>query len=253
MKKFTFIGCSITKGVGLPNEEHDENNYANLIGKHFNAKVKNLSKGGNSNYNIFITALNELLYTKPDVLFLQWSALNRLWLYPGPDTQLFLSHSIEHDYNYRGLFFSQKELKKLADSYHLLNHDYHNLMVIVNYSKILESVATTDTQIVFINGLIPWTSDIASSDTINDYSKNLSAYSKEILDFDTRNDVELNEFYTNLHLAVNSLQSDKWVNMFDSLYDITIDIGNDNLHPGIESHKHYASMIINYLKNDKTI
>jgi hypothetical protein len=40
MKKFTFIGCSITKGVGLPKEDLDENNYTNIVSKYFNEYTK---------------------------------------------------------------------------------------------------------------------------------------------------------------------------------------------------------------------
>lgn len=248
MTMFTFLGCSFTVGVGLDHEKDDFFNYTNLVSTQFDAQVNNLAISGNSNYRIFIAAINELLFSKSDILFVQWSALNRLWLYPSPDTELMLSLQVENDYNYRGLLFSKKELQKVSDCYHLLNHDYHNLLEIINYSKILQSL-TTDTRIVFINGLLPWTVDISKLDTANNYSKKLSAYSKEILDFDNRNDIELNKFFTKLNLAVNSLDQHRWVNMFESFKDTAIDAGNDNRHPGPNSHQLYANKIINYLNN----
>lgn len=247
MTTFTFVGCSLTVGIGLEHEKDDPNNYTNLVANHYKAQVKNLAVGGNSNYNIFISALTEILFSKSDILFVQWSALNRLWVYPGPNTQLFLSSYIKFDYAYRDLFFSKKELQQLANAYHLLNHDYHNIIELINYSNILESVARDKTKIVFINGLIPWTKEICDLSTTMNYATKLSKYTKEILDFNTRDDVELDEFFTNLHLAVNSLQSDKWVNMFDSLNDNAVDTGNDNLHPGPKSHHLFANKIINYL------
>ena len=39
--------------------------------------------------------------------------------------------------------------------------------------------------------------------------------------------------------------------MFDSFQSNVIDFGNDNQHPGPESHKLYANQIINYLKEQQ--
>lgn len=80
MDKFTFVGCSFTVGEGLEFEKTDSNNYTNIVVKKYSANILNLAKKGNSNYNIFITALNELLFNTPDKIFIQWSALNRLRL-----------------------------------------------------------------------------------------------------------------------------------------------------------------------------
>ena len=123
MTTFTFVGCSFTVGIGLELEKTDLDNYANIVSKNFNAQVNNLAGGGNSNYNIFMSALNELLYSKQDKLFVQWTSLNRLWLYPGPDTTISLSHTIVDDYKYKDLFFSKKDLQKVSDIYHLLNQN----------------------------------------------------------------------------------------------------------------------------------
>ena len=128
--RFTFIGCSFTVGVGLDHEKNDVNNYTNIVANHCSADVKNSAVGGNSNYNIFMTAVNEILFNTPDKIFVQWSNLNRLWLYPGPNTKLVLSHTIKTDYEYRDIFYSKKELQKFTDTYHILNHDYNNEFII---------------------------------------------------------------------------------------------------------------------------
>jgi hypothetical protein len=254
MTQFTFVGCSLTQGVGLSKEKDDPGNYANLIARKFDARVKNLAVAGNNNHNIFLSALNEIIFSRADTIFVQWSALHRLWLYPGPDVTLGFSPKIINDFTYRDLFFSKKDLQKLVNTYHLLNHDYNGLMQIINYSKILESVSDSySTQVIFINGLLPWTPEILNANTADNYAQNLSKYSKELLDFDTRNDTELNKFFTDLTESLNSLQCSKWVNMFDSLWNSKIDLGNDDEHPGPESHKLYAAKIINYLTNDKKL
>ena len=246
--RFTFIGCSFTVGVGLDHEKNDVNNYTNIVANHCSADVKNSAVGGNSNYNIFMTAVNEILFNTPDKIFVQWSNLNRLWLYPGPNTKLVLSHTIKTDYEYRDIFYSKKELQKFTDTYHILNHDYNNLITLINYCNILTEINKNTTQLIFINGLLPWTNEISSSDTMGNFSKNLSNYTKEILEFNSRDDNELLEFFTKLNVAVLSLNQSVWINMFNSFAKLAVDVGTDNEHPGPKSHQQYAEMIINYLE-----
>jgi hypothetical protein len=247
--RFTFVGCSFTVGEGLDHEKDDQNNYANIVSKKYGAVITNLSKRGNSNHNIFMLALNELLFNPPDILFVQWSGLNRLWVYPGPDSELFLSHKITHDYNYRDLFYSKKDLQKLSDMYHILNHDYNNLLTLINYCNIL--VKINNCRVVFINGLVPWTEEILNENTATNFSENLSEYLKDILEFKSRDDTELLDFFNKLNIAASGLNQNQWVNMFNSMVQLKIDVSNDNMHPGPKSHQQYADMIINYLEKSQ--
>lgn len=250
MDKFTFIGCSFTVGVGLPLEKDDRNNYTNIVSKKYNAIANNIAVSGNSNYNIFMGAINELLGKNPDKLFVQWSALNRLWLCPGPDTTLSLSHTINNDYAYRDISYKKAELQKFTDMYHLLNHDYNNILTLINYCNILTELSFNKTEIIFINGLVNWTSEITTLDTLQDMAVYLSPYTKGLLEFESRSDDELIEFFSKLHNAINLLDKTAWVNMFNSMMKTKLDKGTDHIHPGPTSHVAYAEMIIKYLESN---
>lgn len=241
--KFTFVGCSFTAGEGLDNVE---DSYVSLVAKHYNAEYVNLGKNGNSNYNIFLTALDELLFGTSDKVFVQWSALNRLWLYPGPDTELSIQATMSKDYNYRDIHFSKAELQDFSNKWNLLNHDYKLIFDVIIYCKMLEKVSNG--KVVFINGLLPWTEDLLSSDAINDYEANLSSYSKMILDFDNRSDSELDHFITRIKTHSQQLNKALWVNCFESMIKNRIDFGTDQQHPGQESHRLYADWITTYLE-----
>ena len=246
--KFTFVGCSFTVGVGLELEKFDPANYTNIVANYYGAESINLAQGGNSNHNIFITALNEILFNPSDKIFIQWSALHRLWLWPGPDTTVMVTDTIENDYCYRNIKYSKKELQKFIDMYKILNHDYHNLIILTNYCNILTEISKNKTQVIFINGLIPWTEEITDNNILS-FAENLSEYSKEILEFDSRDDAELTTLFNKLNSLVTGLDKVKWVNMFNSMMQGYIDYGNDNAHPGPKSHQQYAEMIINYLED----
>lgn len=161
-----------------------------------------------------------------------------------------MSHTINNDYTYRDIVYAKKELQKFTDTYHILNHDYNNLLTLINYSSILTELSKNKTQLIFINGLVPWTKEITTLDTLQNMSINLSKYTKEILEFESRSDDELIEFFTTLNIALMNLNKSLWINMFDSLYTQQIDLGNDNAHPGPKSHALYAEMIIKYLEEN---
>jgi hypothetical protein len=248
MINFTFIGCSITKGVGLSNEEYDKNNYTNIVATHFNAKVKNLSKSGNSNYNIFISGLNQLLYNTPDVLFLQWSGLHRHWLYPDLDIVLpIVNRAPVNEINYLDTVFSKNLLQNFVDQFLLLNHDYHNILKLLNYCKILETVAQDKTKLIFINGLLPWTKEIQHIEALNDPAKNFSAYTKKLLSINLLPDEDIKLFFKKIHHALTQTNKDNWANMFKSISTHCVDFGLDNSHPGPLTHANIAKMIIDKL------
>jgi len=248
MKKFTFIGCSITKGVGLPDEDLDEKNYANIVSKYFNAEITNLSIGGNSNYNIFMSGLGELLYNRPNTLLIQWSGLQRHWVYPNLDlTFPIVNDNAIKDLNYLDIVFSKKDLQKFVKQFLLLNHDYHNILALLNYCKILETVAHTQTKIIFINGLLPWTKEIQFLQTIDNPAKNFSAYTKNLLSIDKLPDQDIEFFFNKIHNSLSQIDKNNWINMFQSILTLAEDVGTDNLHPGPNTHAKIAQMIINHI------
>lgn len=248
MKKFTFIGCSITEGIGLLHKAADENNYANIVGKHFDVKVDNLSQSGNSNFNIFISGLNQLLFTKPDVLVLQWSGLQRHWLYPNLDiTFPIVNDSLVNDINYLDTVFSKKDLQKFVEQFLLLNHDYHNILTLLNYCKIIESIAHTETKVIFINGLLPWTKEIQFLQIVNDPAKNFSEYTKDLLSIDKLPDEDIKFFFEKIYNSMAQINKHNWINMFQSIVTIAEDVGTDNSHPGPKTHAKIAQMIINHI------
>ena len=255
---YTFCGCSITVGVGLPLEKSSPKNYANIVANHYSADINNLAVGGNSNYNIFITALNEILFNTPDKIFVQWSAINRTWLYPEPELHnVFVIMStttadtrIDNVSGFHtSIFKDKKEIQKFIDQYLLLNGDYVNLLKLIEYSNILKKVADdSNCQLIMINGLVPWTDELLRLGIITNYNKEFSDYTKSMIKFDTRNDEDIERYLAKLEKEFNSLDKKLWVNIFSSMLKLAVDTGTDQSHPGPNSHQMYADMVIKYLE-----
>jgi hypothetical protein len=198
MMNFAFTGCSFTYGEGFSEELRDLYIYDRLVAKHFNAADINFGMPGASNYKIFMNAASALKSENFDAVFVQWSGVNRLWLSPGPDVHVFVNDTKYPDFRYRDLYIAPKELTNFKNLLKLLNHDYQNLLDLIDYCSVLDLLAAqTQTKLIFINGLIFWKDDLCKPLT-SDLSACLCNYSKKILNFNNRDDTEIVKYFTKL-------------------------------------------------------
>ena len=245
MKKVCFNGCSFTVGEGFDQDQRDQYIYDRLVSFECGFERTNIAKGGSSNYEIFMRSA-QALKQDFDILFVQWSALNRIWLYPGPDCEWFIN-SGNKEFRYRSIHLNEKDQNRFRDILLMMNHDYHGIMSLIDYCDILNQLALhKNKQIVFINGLVPWSDDLINPLGDNLY-ESLSEYSRQILDFDSRDDDQIRCLFQSLQHKFAELDQSRWVNIFESFKTLTIDIGTQGHHPGIKSHEIMAQKIVNYL------
>jgi hypothetical protein len=247
--KVCFNGCSFTVGEGFVESQREHFVYDRLIAKKFQFDSDNIAVSGASNYKIFMSTARAIQTNHYDLVVVQWTSLNRIWLHPGPDCVFMTNHQHSQDFKYRNLNLSSTQQKILRDTLRLLNHDYQNIHDLIDYCKILLSLSQSKTKVIFINGLIPWNNDLITPLTDN-LSACLSLYTRQILDFDTRSNAQIIDFFTKLQNKFLELDQTKWVNLFESFQKNTVDQGNDNIHPGPISHAWMASQLENYLINN---
>jgi hypothetical protein len=240
--KVCFNGCSLTAGEGV---SHDQN-YPSLIASH-SWHVSNISEIGSSNYRIFMRSIKASLSGQYDIIITQWSALNRMWLSPGPDSEFCSNDRKFSDFRYRDLYLDNNSINNFRNTLLLIIHDYKNIFELVNYCDILNNISKlTQTRVVFVNGLLPWTPDLVLPLPTN-LNNGLSEYTKSILDFHNRDDNEIIELFTQLKNKFAELDQTLWVNLFNSFAKDKIDYGTDSLHPGPQSHHRMAKKITDYL------
>lgn len=243
-----FNGCSFTVGEGFDPADRDTYVYDRLVANDLNLDRTNIAVVGSSNYLIFMRSANAIMSKQYHIVVTQWSALNRLWLFPGPDTEFFVN-SEDKEYQYRDIRISKKEHRKLKEQLLALNHDYQNIINIINYCTILENLAKqNNTTCIFINGLIPWKEDLFTY--TQDFNlAELSEYAKQILEFNYRNDSEMIEFLKKLKDYFCYLNTNSWMNIFNPLNQLSVDVGLTGHHPGIESNKIFANMLKEFIIN----
>jgi hypothetical protein len=87
--KFCFNGCSFTVGEGFDAGDRDLYVYDRLLEKKFGFKRDNIASCGASNYLIFMRSARAIMSGEYHCVVTQWSELNRIWFYPGPDGEFF--------------------------------------------------------------------------------------------------------------------------------------------------------------------
>lgn len=248
-----FNGCSLTFGEGFPAEQRDQYIYDRLLAKQHGFVSDNVAMPGSSNYTIFMRSCQALISGHYDMIFTQWTALNRLWLSPGPDSVYFVNSGKNTDFVYRDVRVKAKDKEFLKNLLLILNHDFQNILDVIDYCQILTRLADqSQTKLIFINGLLPWQSDLVRP-LDQDLGTGLSDYTKEILDFENRDDEEIRKFFTVLQEKFKSVDQSKWVNIFDSFFDNEIDTGPEGHHPGVLSHRWMADRVSDYLEKSKLL
>jgi hypothetical protein len=246
--KSCFNGCSFTWGEGFDSNERDLYVYDRLVTRKLKWDHDNIAQKGSSNYQIFMRSADAVQSGDYDIVFTQWSGLNRIWLSPGPDTFYFTHDEKYPDYRYRDVYIDAGTKKTLNSLLLILNHDYCNILDLIGYCSILESLGkNTNTKIIFINGLVPWQSDLITP-LGRDLGNSLSEYTKSILDFDNRSDNEITKYFSVLQEKMSLLNQRSWVNLFDSFQHNSVDVATEGHHPGPASHAWMADKIVNYLK-----
>ncbi len=247
-------GCSLTFGEGFPAEMRKDHIYSWLLAKKFNFNLTNIAKPGSSNYTIFMRSSVAILSGNYDMCVVQWSALHRQWFSPGPETYFFVNDEKFKDFKYRDLYLSPREKTVFRNTLLLLNHDYQNIIDLIDYCKTLKALADyKSVKLVYVNGLVPWKNDLLSSNIGKDLSSKLSEYTKSMLDFDTRDDSEIVRHFIKLQNKFKELDQLLWVNIFNSFVDSRTDVGPEGHHPGIESHQWMADQISSYLETNNIL
>lgn len=226
--KIYFTGCSITQGAGFDHQQNDLRLYPNLVCAEYQAECINQAEGGSDNRKIFLKAAKAIMDNQADIYVVQWSALHRHWLYPAPNKGIYIGGHTE-----------ESPFRSFVAQYQLLNHDYNNIMTIIDYTRILENLAQANlVRIIFVNGMIPWTEDLLTQSEFGSYAQELlkDLTDTEVVDF-------RNRLTNNLELIDLNL----WANPWSSIMAMQQDNAPLDNHPGAKTHEQVARKVITVL------
>lgn len=262
-EKTIFTGCSFTEGIGLEGESKSVDLWLNILhrsNKNLNStELINLGKGGINNIDIFKKSVDALAM-KPKFLFVSWTEILRFNINPSVETyntNICISGGlefIEMGIN-PGIQLTPSYLSTVIGKYLNLQHPHYELVQVLNFSNTLNHLAdTVGTKIFFLNSLLPHDNNYFNQVTLENRSpSDTTEYTRTILNVSTRDDDEYFIVYDKIHKDYNSsngLAKNNWLNLHNSFRtDFCLDIGNDNIHPGVKSNHAYANYLLGKLES----
>jgi hypothetical protein len=232
--KIYATGCSITAGAGFPRGKQDPAIYINLLAQKYSADVINDAEGGASNLKIFMRAAKAMIDSDADVFVVQWSAVHRHWMYPMPNQGVFVGTPME-----------SSDHRKFTEQFQRLNHDYNNLMAVIDFTRILQDQAREkNKKMCFVNGLISWKRDLLERKQESDYAQSL---------FDGLTVQERDDFADRLANNMELVDWTQWVHPWITAYDFKIDDAPLDHHPGPRTHEKLAELIAQVIDKQQEV
>jgi len=263
-----FSGCSIVQGAGLPGLVVDPNNFTNIIGNILGGRVKNIAIRGNSNERIFLETAHELSQRSYDIVIVCWTGYPRHVFWPGlelyecrrsftPTTQI-QQPTIIPEHNGNDIVYTSDQFEKIKQWFMMLTHDHYYILDICRYISVLKKlVELHGGKIYFVNTLTTWDNgyfeqfkNLANSVIRPDM---LTDYTNQLLNSNNRDDEQINALFHLMckdYQQAGGIKSNSWLNLYQSLHSLKIDVGTDNEHPGPLSHKKYAELLINNIQQN---
>jgi hypothetical protein len=277
MSKLVFSGCSFTAGTGWRDLAPEESVcidvkdcsdlFVNLCAAQIPQlqplEVVNYGQAGASNTEIFVNTIDAIssFQKQIKVIFCQWTSMPRynfdlgfeLWttkegFSPGLRSKNAVNLS-------DGTTWNRKYLDDLLDRLRVLHHMHPEIVKVVKYSNILQSIAKSfGIKLYFINGLCPWDQDyfIRLENVLPEY---YTAFTKkEILNIEHRDDKDIYELYKIMHdqyHQAGGIDPSQWVNLYSSMKSTQLDTNYDNHHPGIKSNQLYFQQVKTFLENQQ--
>ena len=259
--KVLFGGCSVVQGVGLPSLDQDTDNFTNIVGNALGGYVNNIAIRGNSNERIFVETVHEATKNLYDLIIVCWTSYPRHVIWPGLELyscRRSLTPSAKQlaEHNGNDISWSSAQFEKIRQWFMLLTHDHYHILDICRYVNVLKSlVESQGGKIYFVNTLATW--DHGYFEQFEQLSNTvvkpemLTDYTNQLLNSDHRDDEQINSLF---HLMAKDYQQaggimpNDWINLYQALEPLKIDLGNDNEHPGPLSHKKYAEILLENIK-----
>jgi hypothetical protein len=217
-----------------------------------NYTVTNIGNFSNSNLSIYLSASLAIVQQKFDYVFVGWTSYPRYNFRMGFETYDFgkrvnlTARSTVTAHHGHYLSYSQRWLNNFKEKYLLAHHAHFEVVEIIKYMTLLSRLGDLEgTKIYFINNLCPWTTGYFDR-KLNFLPAELDPYTQHILDVDTRDDLEFFELYNLMHddfESVGGMDTQKWINLYESFDSMKVDLGNNQIHPGPLSHNKFGKFL----------
>lgn len=253
MKTALAVGCSMTKGHGLPDTINNPALWVNQLLRSVDCTaITNLSQTGRNNHWIFLETIGALIRQEYDIVIVGWSAIPRFNFNVGLElystmTNLVNSGTPVNLNNY--ISYDPRRLANLGDQLRLMHNDHWDFLDLVKYVNTLIEIQEQNRKghIFFVNTLGPWPDNYFVKRRIA-LPSDLSKFEQDLLSVDTRDDEEIFKLYDMIHAQYQlfgGIQESNWLNLYEPIHRLQIDnAAPDDKHPGLLTQ----DLLFNFMK-----
>jgi hypothetical protein len=236
--KILVAGCSISSGWGFEDEKLSPDIWPNLVGKYLDAQVINVAKTASSNADIFLQVLHSLTQNNYDLVLVQWTGFDRITLAGGLDSFILINTVVPDT---KSPIFQGIPIEDLRGYTRVITTINNMWKAFVDLSTMTEILTAQATPVYFINGNLPWTTDFF-------YNPKHDTFTRTLLSIDT-DEVKVREI---INQTRQQFDPTKWVNLPQGWqYSQRDNVSETDIHAGVESHKFYATQVVNFLKEQQ--
>lgn len=249
-KNILICGCSVTAGTGFTPDNFKSYHYTSVLSGRYPINFNNIAIGGMSNREIALRTIENIALSPDccDAVIVQWSSLSRWWYY-GEQNNIDDFTGIVNGSAF-GAGLATTEVKLLGK---ILFTQFNNqymllkqwLLDCITLARLLENKVPYRFCLGFDN-LLSEFNDIEYSDEHG--FKNLSEELKDILDLHQRPDPYILDKLNVIKNLIRIVKQLNWVNFSNGTWvEGSIDVADDNVHPGIKSNLMWADSLSSFI------
>ena len=249
-KNILVCGCSFTHDSGFAPDNFKKYHYTSVLTNRYPINFNNIAIGGMSNREIALRTIENIALSSDhrDAVIVQWSSLSRWWYYAGQNNIDDFTGIVKG--KVFGIGLATTDVKLLGkilftqfDNQYMLLKQW--LLDCITLARLLENKVPYRFCLGF-NNLLAEFNNIEYSDVF----KNLPKELVDILDLQNRpNSYVLDKLNVikNLIAIVKQLN---WINFpVGAWFEGSIDLADDNLHPGIKSNLLWADSLDSFISD----
>ena len=237
--KILISGCSFSSGWGVCES------WPAIMSQNTGYQVYNIAKTSSSNNDIFLKTCKHLSKENYDLVFVQFTALNRITVSPSPINESIVISHYNTFLQDAITGYSKASINNFIKIFTLLNQDWKHYFDLVSMIDFFQQ----QKNIFFINGLLPWVNFFFDKDLKIPLTKP-NIFLESLLQIKEFNDMTLQSLLERVLDSRDMIDMARWVNLNESWNQSKIDVVSAyDSHPGQKSQYKFAGQVIEFIKN----
>ena len=250
-KNILVCGCSFTHDSGFTPDNFKKYHYTSVLSARYPINFNNVGIGGLSNREISLRTIENMILSSKqfDAVIVQWTSLSRWWYYEEQNNIDDFTSIVNNNIFGR----SAADAKLLGK---ILITRFNNRYMLLK-QWLLDCISIAN----LLENKVPYRFCLGFNNLLSEFNnaeyspghgfRNLSEELVDILDLHQRPDSYILDKFNVIKDLIEIVNQLNWVNFPDAAWfeGSTIDVADDNAHPGIESNLLWANSLDSFISD----